>query len=105
MWEVRIYLGRDPETGRKRYRSRTVRGSKRDAERVCRDLVTEAEAEVLSDDRSAEFPTVASWLDSWWAVKREEISPTTASSWQSSVELYLKPHLGEMALHELSTGS
>lgn len=100
MWEVRVYLGRDPDTGRKRYKSRTVRGPKREAERVCRDLVTEAEA-AAEEVRSAEFPTVASWLDDWWPVKRDEISPTTASSWQSSVTLYLKPHLGDMALHEV----
>lgn len=33
-WEVRAYAGRHPETGKKRYVTRTVRGGKRDAQRV-----------------------------------------------------------------------
>ncbi len=38
VWEVRIYLGRVPDTGRKRYRSTTVRGTRREAERAARTL-------------------------------------------------------------------
>jgi integrase len=45
-WELRAYLGRDPVSGRKRYATRSVRGSKRAAERVLRDMVAAAEAGV-----------------------------------------------------------
>ena len=31
-WELRVYLGRDPLTGKKRYSSRTFRGGKREAQ-------------------------------------------------------------------------
>jgi len=31
-WELRVYLGRDPLTGKKRYATRTVRGGKRGAD-------------------------------------------------------------------------
>jgi integrase len=100
VWEVRVYLGRDADSGKKRYRSRTVRGARRDAERVCRDLVAEVEAAV-SEETASGFPSVSAWLDEWWAVKRTTISPTTASSWRSSVELYLKPEIGQMGIHEV----
>jgi hypothetical protein len=36
--ELRVFLGTDPVTGKKRYASRTVRGGKRDAQRVLNEL-------------------------------------------------------------------
>ncbi len=42
-WEVRAYAGRDPATGKHRYVSRTVRGGKRDAQRLLASLTTELE--------------------------------------------------------------
>lgn len=95
-----MYLGRDDDSGKKRYASRSVRGSKRDAERLCRDLVAEAEDGQAARRNDLELPTVSSWLDEWWVTKRTSIAPTTASSWASSVE-YLKSHVGDMALHDL----
>ncbi len=40
-WEVRAYAGRDPATGKHRYVSRTVRGGKRDAQKLLASLTTE----------------------------------------------------------------
>ena len=41
-WAVQIYLGRDPVTGKKRYLSETVRGTKEQAERRLAELFREA---------------------------------------------------------------
>jgi hypothetical protein len=40
--ELRVYAGRDPVTGRKRYLSRTARGGKREAQRTLAALIVEA---------------------------------------------------------------
>ncbi|MCB0991030.1 MAG: site-specific integrase [Acidimicrobiales bacterium] len=40
-WEVRAYAGRDPVTGRPRYVSRTVRGGKRQAQKLLTSLTSE----------------------------------------------------------------
>jgi len=37
-WRVHVYLGLDSQTGKQRYLTRTVHGTKRDAERVSTDL-------------------------------------------------------------------
>ena len=42
-WELRVYLGRDPVSGRKRWATKTVRGGKREAQRVLTALVAEAD--------------------------------------------------------------
>jgi hypothetical protein len=38
-WQVRVFLGRDPETNRVQLKERTVRGTKKAAERVLSKLV------------------------------------------------------------------
>lgn len=38
-WTIQVYLGKDPATGKKRYASRTVRGSKKDAETALANLI------------------------------------------------------------------
>ena len=42
-WELRVYLGRDPVTGKKRYATKTVRGGKRKAQRMLATMITDAE--------------------------------------------------------------
>ena len=42
-WELRVYLGADPVTGKQRYATRTVRAGKREAQRVLNEMITEAE--------------------------------------------------------------
>ena len=41
LWVLRVYAGRDPLTGKKVWRSRTFRGTKREAERALAAFVTE----------------------------------------------------------------
>ena len=43
-WELRVYRGTDPETGKRRYATRTVRGTKRAAQRALVDLVDDVAA-------------------------------------------------------------
>ncbi len=43
-WQLRVHVGRDPETGRKRYAERTFHGTKRQAERALAALVAESES-------------------------------------------------------------
>ncbi|MFN3217545.1 MAG: tyrosine-type recombinase/integrase [Acidimicrobiales bacterium] len=64
-------------------------------------LVAEAEAAAAaaaSVDGPAGSETVGDWLDIWWEAKKPSLSPTTVSSWKSSIQLYLKPRLGSMDL-------
>ena len=44
-WELRVFVGVDPATGRRRYRSRTVRGGRADADRELAAMVAAVRAE------------------------------------------------------------
>jgi integrase len=42
-WELRVYLGADPVTGKQRYATKTVRAGKREAQRLLNEMKVEAE--------------------------------------------------------------
>lgn len=83
-WEIRFDVGRDPATGRRRFRYHTVRGTKRDAERA----LTEA---LHTRDRGAEVaPTRIScgeylqrWLDDY---ARPTLAPATVRRYEQIAE-------------------
>jgi integrase len=43
VWEVRLEAGRDPVTGRRRQISQSVKGTKRDAQKVLNELAAKAD--------------------------------------------------------------
>ncbi len=44
-WELRVYAGVDPETRRRRYRTKTVRGTQAEAERELAALLAAVRAD------------------------------------------------------------
>ncbi len=42
-WELRVYLGRDPLTGEKRWKYKTFKGGKREAQRALAAMVADAD--------------------------------------------------------------
>ena len=69
VWEVRVFVGRD-EHGRPVQVSRTVRGGKKDAERVAADLDAKPA-------RQAGRRTVADLLGAWQELKAPSWAPYT----------------------------
>jgi len=71
---LRVYAGRDPLTGRKMWKARSFRGSKRDAERALAAFVTE-----MSPGRpTGPSRTFGELLDSWFDARSGDWSPSTA---------------------------
>ncbi len=96
-WQVRVYAGVYEDSGAKRTISRTVQGTKREAEEVLHRLLLE-----VGDGRHLPSGvTVGDLLDQWWAIKRPTISPTTARDWGSCLRLHIHPHLASHPLHKL----
>lgn len=73
-WVLRVHTGRDPLTGKKRYRARSFRGTQRDAGRALAAFVTEL-------DGSRPGPadkTFGELLDKWYSARSSDWSPSTA---------------------------
>lgn len=96
-WQLRVYAGVDPATGRERTATRTVRGGIRTARRELRLL----EEDVTYGRLSA--GSVADLLDRWVASSSSGWSASTRRQTQSLVEHHLKPHLGDVQVTKLTT--
>src|SRR6266542_6034036 len=96
-WELRVYQGTDPDTGRQRWLTKTVHGTRRFASGQLEVLVEEASHARL---RSG---TLADPLDHWFEAASPGWAVTTASHTYSVIECYLKPHLGHLDVAKLAT--
>lgn len=96
-WQLRVYLGMDPETGRQRWASRTVHGSQRSARAQLQELAEEAGYAHLRAG------TLVDLLGRWFEAASPAWAPTTASHTRSVIDCYLNPHLGHLHVAKLTT--
>lgn len=82
-WQLRVFEGTDPLTGKKRYRTRYVRGGKRAASKELTRLV----AEVDGGGVAPAAKTVAALLEEWLAhIEHLGRSPSTLYNYRRLVE-------------------
>ena len=97
-WELRVYAGTDPDTGKRRYRTATVVGNRADAERALARLV----AEVESDKTIGSASTLSELLEAWFAIASASWAPTTTRETRSILDRCLLPHLGHLRVGDVS---
>ena len=68
-WELRVYLGQDAVTGKKRYATKSVRGSRREADRVLARMVADADQGTFARTSA----TVGELLERWFAQGRDRL--------------------------------
>jgi integrase len=93
-WELRVYLGRDPVSDRKRYATRSVRGSKRRAEGVLRDMVAAAESGVTHRAGA----TFGELCEHWLAHASGYLAANTVAETRRLLDRALLPRLGDVPL-------
>lgn len=98
VWELRVYVGRDPVTGGEKQVSKTFHGTSRDADHALRDLVERYEGS-RSDGFGATFGQL---LDRWLEeCERLDLSPTTLRTYKAQVKQTIRPALGKILLTRL----
>ena len=98
-WELRVYLGRDAVSGRKRWAYKTVRGGKREAQRALAAMVAEA----ARGGTSRTNATVGELLEEWFDHAKADFSPKTAKETRGVIDRNLAPYLGPVSLAKLGT--
>lgn len=99
MWELRVYIGRDPVTGKHRQVSTTFYGGARAADDALRDLIDQ-QAPSRSDGLGATFGQL---LDAWLQeCERLDHSPTTLRTYRAQIDRTIRPSLGALLLHRLT---
>jgi len=99
VWEVRVEAGRDPVTGRRRQVSRSVRGTKREAQRVLNTLAADADL----GRHSGTSATFAELGEHWLAVAGNDLSPTTLRRYRNLLAKRILPALGDRSVHSIRT--
>jgi len=97
-FELRVFIGVDPDPVRRRYRSMTVRANRADAERELASMVAAVRAERSVGVRS----TVSELLEAWFAIASTGWAPTTIRQTRSVLDRYLQPHLGHVAVGDVT---
>jgi integrase len=99
-WSIKLELGKDPATGKRRQKWITVNGTRKDAEREL--------ARRLHEINTGGFVapakmTVSEFFDSWLSTYAVgNVAATTLQGYQSMIERHLKPALGALPLPKLS---
>jgi len=96
-WELRVYVGTDPDTRRQRWLTKTVHGSARYAHGQLHELAQEAGRAKLRAG------TLSDLLERWFEVASPGWAASTASHTRTVIECYLKAHLGHLPVNKIAT--
>ncbi|HEY3034022.1 MAG TPA: tyrosine-type recombinase/integrase [Streptosporangiaceae bacterium] len=98
-WQVKVYAGRDPLTGRERYEYDRAR-TKREAERIEAALKTNV---AEGRHRGTAARTVTDLVERWyeWRQGVKEISPTTLEGYRRQIDQRIIPALGRIPVRRL----
>lgn len=99
-WEIKYDAGRDPITGARRVRFKTVKGTRRDAMRERRRLLSQVDQGV---DADANRLSLGQDLDQWLTGHRATVVPRTAERYGEHIEKHIRPILGNVQLAKLTT--
>lgn len=97
-WTIQVYTGRDPVTGKKTHTTRTVRGTKKEAELALAKLINAVETGV---DFNATKMTFAEYTDRWLKSKHTKVRPKTIERYSDLMRLHVVPIIGGTPLLKL----
>jgi len=99
-WRIRVYVGRDAGTGKKKYAIETYHGGWREAQRRARQLQTQVEAGgYVEPSRMTLGQYLQHWLEN--TVELKNVRPRTFKRYREIVTRHLIPNLGNIKLKQL----
>ena len=102
-WELRVFVGQDPVTGKLRYVSRTLRGGKRAASSELAKLVATLPTEQPQKRRAQAKMSLSDLIDAH--IDRHAGSPTTIAEYRAAHNRYIRPLVGRLPITELDAGT
>jgi integrase len=97
-WELKYDVGANLATGQRITKYKTVRGTKRDAQRELRAILTSVDDGVYADPGRM---TVAEWLAKWLDEAQHTVARKTHQRYKEIIDLHLVPALGSTLLGKL----
>ena len=98
-WLVRAFLGRDAKTGKRRYHSKTIEGTKRQASQYLTKVLREMDTGLYVEQSQV---TLGDFLDKWLeVVAGPRVSERTLADYRGNLARYVRPTLEERRLQDL----
>lgn len=97
-WTAVVYLGRDPETGKRRYLWRSVKGTKRDAEAMLTRLLAQVDT---GTDLLPSKLTIEQFSGEWLKAVKSRVKPRTHHRYGELLRLHVLPYVGSLELKKL----
>lgn len=89
---------RDPLTGKRERKYKTVTGTKKQAEAELRKMISDLETGNISTPSAIKL---SNWMDTWLTTYLPDIAQTTRDDYKDKIALYIKPTLGHIPLKAL----
>lgn len=96
-WEIRVFLGTNPETGKSEYASRTVRGTRRDAEMALTQLLKGVDDGAVTP-RSG---SLGELVEAWYHQRAPSLSPPVAHNYRRLIDRFILPRWGTIPLQRI----
>ncbi len=91
LWLVRIFLGRDPSTGTRKYHNKTIRGTKKDAQQYLTAALRERDLGAFAKPSSE---PLGAFLDRWLATAaKPKLKARTYRDYETLLNRYVRPSL------------
>ena len=99
-WQLTVEMPRDPITGERKRKYKTVTGTKKEADQALRRFITELERGEYIEDNNI---TVSDWLQKWLEVYIvPTVSPTTLVGYKGMIRRYIDPLIGHLQIQEMN---
>jgi hypothetical protein len=99
-WVVRVYLGRDPQTGTRKYHNQTIHGPFREAQRFLNLKLQQRDNGRVS---RAVVVSLNQLLDQWLTtVVKARVRPRTFRDYETLLRLHIRPVLGGRLIATIS---
>jgi integrase len=99
-YRVKVYLGRDANSGKQKFLTHTIHTTKKDAEKWLNAKLREIE---LGEFVPPTTTTFGELLDLWLAGKRGAISDRTYTDYKYAIDTYIRPRLGSTKASALTS--
>lgn len=98
-WLVRVFLGRDTQTGKRKYHNKTIRGNRKDAQRYLNGVLREIDLGTFVEPSAMSLSEyIKNWIQS---AARPRVSQRTADGYEALLSRYILEPLGNKRLDAL----
>ena len=99
-WIVRVFLGRDPRTGKRKYCNKTVHGTRKDAQAYLNGVLRDQDLGRFVEPTKLRLDAfLARWLED---VAKPKLRESTFNGYADVVRLYVRDSIGSQLLNELT---